>query len=214
MSFARSSWSHVEASLEAWARGAAAASREACEATELTRAQPREVLLRRTECLDEQRARFSALLTLLESPDATIVERAPAAAASLPAVAECADSKRLLGPRRVPPAKAGEAAALRRRYLEVATRLNVGAVDGAQAELTEIAGRARALDDRSLEAEVLILRSSLEGDAREPHAALASAREAVLAAEQAHDDRTRAMAWSGRSHWPPSSRKRRLRTRR
>ncbi len=194
VAYAPSTWARVEPVLDAWASAFSTMGRQACEATEVARTQPREVLLLRNQCLDERQAEFASLIEVLERPTPGVIERAPQAAAALRPVADCADVKRLVGPLPPPASVAAEAEALRRRLAAVRARIEAGAAATARDDLTAVAERARAIGDHPLAAEALTLRARQEylDGAIEP--GLATAQAAVTEADLGRDDRTRALA--------------------
>ncbi|MBX7083454.1 MAG: serine/threonine-protein kinase [Nannocystaceae bacterium] len=93
--YAADTWTRVEANLEAWAGRFLLARREACEATHVRHEQSEEGLDLRIACLDRGRMAFASLLDVLAGADATVLERAAEASASLPPPEECADLERL-----------------------------------------------------------------------------------------------------------------------
>jgi tetratricopeptide (TPR) repeat protein len=194
-SFAASTWPHLERALDEWARGFAEMSRDSCEATEIRRTQSRELWLLRHQCLEERKASFTALLDAFDQPTPVVVERASQAVGALPGVAECGDMKRLVGPLPPRPEVAAEAEALHARYAAAKVHATIGAGAAVVKELEPVVERAHAIGDRVLEGELLVLRSKLENKAGAVDASLASARAAVIAAEEGRDDLTRTLAW-------------------
>ncbi len=67
----------------------------ACEATKVERVQSRELLDRRTTCLDTRRLEFAAFVLELTEPDAALVQGALAASEGLPDLQDCANLSRL-----------------------------------------------------------------------------------------------------------------------
>jgi len=67
----------------------------ACEATKVERVQSRELLDRRTTCLDTRRLEFVAFVLELTEPDAALVQGALAASEGLPDLQDCANLSRL-----------------------------------------------------------------------------------------------------------------------
>jgi serine/threonine protein kinase len=142
-SFAEDAARGVLTELDRYARGWAAAQREACEATHVHHAQSSEQLALRTQCLDERLTALDATATAFAHADGAAVRRAARAVDGLPALDDCADIDRLEVELALPqdPEVAARVAALRKRGAELDDELRLRGVP----EDPEI--YARYLDD-------------------------------------------------------------------
>ncbi|MBL4684599.1 MAG: tetratricopeptide repeat protein, partial [Nannocystaceae bacterium] len=117
LSYAPSTWTHVEAALDGYAAQWVAARTDACEATHRGE-QSSELLDRRMACLDERLEYLSTTTDVLATADSTVVDHAIVAVSSLPKLRRCADIEALNAKR--PPPEDPERA---RRVTELDTRL-------------------------------------------------------------------------------------------
>jgi tetratricopeptide (TPR) repeat protein len=93
--YAEMSWRFVDETLGRFVSDWVAMRTEACEATRVRGVQSEQLLDLRMECLDERLKDVRALADVLGSGDNKVVSNAPKAAAALPPVADCADTKAL-----------------------------------------------------------------------------------------------------------------------
>lgn len=135
---------------------------------------------RSVACLERQLARVDALVTAFVVADATVVEQAPLAVASLPTLALCSDTEYLLAevsPPEDPQARAAVASG--RAALERArAAIDLGDHDGALRGASEVAEQGRALDHAPLTAAAEVVR----GDALQWKQDVAGAEQALSAA--------------------------------
>jgi len=186
----------VEA-LDAWAAAWTAGHREACEATRVRGEQTEELMVRRMRCLEVQRHRLDAVVSLFEQGGKATVERAGEAVAGLPRVAECADTRVLLE-RVAPP----QDAALRQR-IEAASRKLDEAVArrqlyrfGEGLELAKAAAvEAEAIGWPPLTAEALLHQGAIATRAGDHAAGVEALWRALHQAKLGHDARLEAVAW-------------------
>lgn len=85
----------VDRALDGYAQDWVAAYADACEATHVRGEQSARILDLRMRCLDGRRERLAAALTVLEEPDAALLERAVDLATGLPRPEGCADVEAL-----------------------------------------------------------------------------------------------------------------------
>ena len=196
-SYAAATAARTLTGLDAWAGRWREARIDACRATHERGEQSAALLDLRMRCLDRRLTTMAALVEVLATPAATTIDRALAAVAGLPAVADCADLDALA--EQVPPPTDPEA----RREAEA---------------ITLAVARATALDAAGRYREALAVASDAwTRAAASPHAptlataafALAQAqvasgdgrtaegvlREAIRAAAAARDDELTARAW-------------------
>jgi tetratricopeptide (TPR) repeat protein len=101
-SYAESTTGSVKARLDAYAGDWARMRGDVCEASQKATSS-REILALRDACLDRRRRQLAVLVGVLsERPDPESLDRAVAAAASLPPVASCADTESLVARVRLP----------------------------------------------------------------------------------------------------------------
>mgnify|MGYP002619552931 CR=1 FL=1 len=93
--FADHAWDRAHQALDAYGREWLEMRREACVATHVRGEQSAETLEARTRCLDRRLAELDGLLTVFETADAKVVERAAQAARDLTPISACADVETL-----------------------------------------------------------------------------------------------------------------------
>ena len=180
LAYAPAAAGHVVASLDAYARAWTAAHTQACEATAVRREQSQELLDRRMACLGERRVALRALVGVLATADAAVVEKAVQAVAGLPRLEPCADPSYLQARVR-PPGDADAAAAVEvtREQLSQAQALALAGKFTGAGQLVEAAvTQAQALAYGPLLAQALRLR----GELRVAEGRYADAEQALRAA--------------------------------
>ncbi|MBL8943103.1 MAG: serine/threonine protein kinase, partial [Myxococcales bacterium] len=131
-------WTRVEPTLDAYADAWATAREDACHAMR-TGAASDLLYERRVACLSRSRSALDALVEVFEQADTTVVEKAVAAAAGLPALARCEDAEGLLAQVEPPPeAIANEVAALRDRLVRARSMEDAGRVGEAIAAANDV----------------------------------------------------------------------------
>ena len=169
----------------------------ACKATAVQRTQSADLLDRRMLCLDRRLATLGTLTrTLAESKEARVVHGAVDAVASLPAIADCDDAKRLLASVPLPQAPEARTAILALdRELDGVEALRL---EGKRREQLDRATQAVAAARRAGYAPVLAraLRALVAAQHDTNASAEASLRELAKVAAEAGDDRLVADAWS------------------
>ncbi|MCH9687585.1 MAG: serine/threonine protein kinase, partial [Deltaproteobacteria bacterium] len=88
---AEDTWTRVHQRLSDYTAGWTTQSTEACEATHVDGTQSAELLERRRGCLGERLQRLDAFLTVLDTPDRAVVDRAVRGARGLPDLEGCRD---------------------------------------------------------------------------------------------------------------------------
>jgi eukaryotic-like serine/threonine-protein kinase len=197
-SFAPETARHVAQRLDGYAQAWTGMHTEACEATAVREEQSPQLLDLRMQCLERRREDLRALTALLQKADAAMLEKAPQAAASLPAVSLCADAQTLsaaLPPPQSPEARA-RLEALRRKLSEAASLAALGRPTEGLTLATAAASEAQALGYVPALAEALLSRGQLEGELRPGAEVERTLREAALAAARARDDRLLVRSWS------------------
>ncbi len=94
-SYAPQTWARVEARLDDYAEAWVREHTEACEATSVRREQSAEHMDLRMGCLGQRRLRLRAMVDELAQADASSVEHAAQAVASLPGLSRCSDLEAL-----------------------------------------------------------------------------------------------------------------------
>src|SRR5262249_37903223 len=183
--FAADAFARADAAILAQAARWTDMYRGACEATRVRGEQSEQVLDLRMACLSQRRDELRGLADALAHADARAVEKAPQAAASLAAIADCGDVALLRSPVPVPTgadARAGGAAA-RGRLAEARALALLARFPQAFGLAIPAALDAAALRYRPLEAEALLVVGQLQSDTGDPRAAERTLRAAILAAE-------------------------------
>lgn len=197
--YAATAFEGVDSALDAYARAWVAMYTDACEATQLRKEQPPELLDLRIGCLDRARAELSALATELRRADAKIVDRAIQASASLSELQQCADTAALTALTPLPenPATRAEVAVMRSYLAEVKELSDSGQYARAKERLQAFAGTVEKLAYPPLTAAMLLRRAALEQRSEDPAVTVETYRRAALEAEAGGDDRARATAIIG-----------------
>jgi tetratricopeptide (TPR) repeat protein/predicted Ser/Thr protein kinase len=158
--FAADTWTRVRPRLDAYAQGLVDMRVDACRAHEEGRSSTR-LFDMRTACLDQRHASLAAFAAILRRADADVVGKAAAAAAALPPIAACGDTRALTHSVALPDdpalalrvtqirstlaeAQAHESAGQSARGLELVLGLDLGDVDDGPA-LAEVALRRGSL---------------------------------------------------------------------
>jgi len=158
--FAEDTWTRVRPRLDAYAQGLVAMRVDACRAHEEGRSSMR-LFDMRTACLDQRHTSLAAFVAILQRADSDVVGNAAAAAAALPSIAACGDTRALaqaVAPpedpalalrvaqirRTLAEAQAHESAGQSARGLELVRGLDLGGVDDGPV-LAEVALRRGSL---------------------------------------------------------------------
>ena len=155
--FAADVWKTVESTLDRYGDRWAAMHKDSCEATRLRGEQTDAVMTLRMACLDRRLTSFGALVDVLDSADAAMLEKAAPAAAGLSSLDACADVPALMSEVPAPrdPAVRAQIATLHGQLSRAAAyRLAGRQADGykiADAAVT----KARATGDNTILAESL-----------------------------------------------------------
>jgi len=158
--FAEDTWARVRPRLDAYAESLVAMRVDACRAHEEGRSSMR-LFDMRTACLDQRHTSLAAFVAILQRADADVVGKAAAAAAALPSISACGDT-RAFADAVAPPddpqlalrvaqirstlaeAQAHESAGQSARGLELVQGLDLGGVDDGPV-LAEVALRRGSL---------------------------------------------------------------------
>jgi tetratricopeptide (TPR) repeat protein/predicted Ser/Thr protein kinase len=184
--------------LDRYAAGWIQAHTDVCRATRILGEQTEATLDLRMVCLGRRRQSVDALVAALLSADASTVARSLDAVSRLPELSACADLAAL---RQIvsPPddaATRGRLAGLTQRLVDAQARSETDAFAAGLAMVKPLAQEAHALGYLPFEAEVLLLKGTIENQL----GALADAEEtfksAVWAAEAGRHDEVAANAWA------------------
>ncbi|HEY0135820.1 MAG TPA: serine/threonine-protein kinase [Nannocystis sp.] len=185
----------VESRLGAYATAWTAMHRDACEVHQ--RGEQSDALYDlRMACLDDRKTALRALVGVLASPDAAVVEKAVQAAEHLPLLGRCADASALLAqvPPPEDPAVAQAAQALAVRLAEARARLEVGQFQPALQDTASLRGEAEALGYAPTLAAALHLEGLIADQLGDYATSEAALLRAVTTADAAGDDDERAAA--------------------
>jgi len=194
--FAESAWKGVERGLDRYVRGWGAMHLQACEATRVRGEQSEDLMDRRMFCLGQRLDEVGALTASFARADAQTVQRAVRAVGDLEPLDRCADLQALKA-RLPPPADAGARArvvALQRELARVQALRGAGKYSEALTLAQAVALRARGVDYRPLQAEILYVTGDLQERTGQFEAAERTLREAVTSAEAAAADEVKAQA--------------------
>jgi tetratricopeptide (TPR) repeat protein/predicted Ser/Thr protein kinase len=157
-------WPRLERNLDDYARAWVADRTEACEATRVHGDQSEALLDQRMACLDARLEEFVALVNVLSQGDASVVQRAVSASASLPELDRCADVDVLLA--EIPPPEdpdaAHQALALRGEFAQIAALRFAAKIDEALVRADRAVATASSLGHPATLARALLRR----GDAQ------------------------------------------------
>ncbi|MFO0614562.1 MAG: serine/threonine-protein kinase [Polyangiaceae bacterium] len=187
--FARDVLGSVEPRLDAYGRDWAATYRESCLATNVRGEQSRDLLDRRTQCLERRRASRRAARTTLTESEGAPVERSVALVEALPPIDGCSDVASLSAavPRPDDPATRSRLAELEGNLEEVRASFLAGALTHSAARVSALAGDAAELGYKPFAGEVAFLDGSIASAQGRPADAERALVDALKAAEVAGD---------------------------
>jgi serine/threonine protein kinase/tetratricopeptide (TPR) repeat protein len=161
--YAAATFRTVSATLDRYVGQWASQRSDACAATNLRGEQSQAMLHRRAACLDDRRDALKALVDLLATADAAMLDKAVDAAQSLPRLAACADIDQLrIAPMPDQPVLAAKVNELDRRLSETTMRLQLGKYGAARPVAVALVEESRALGYRPLISRSLQLLAQLE----------------------------------------------------
>jgi serine/threonine-protein kinase len=196
---AESNFSHTAQLFDDRANALRTARRDACEATAVHHEQSVDLLDRRVQCLDRRAAELANLIDVLsDHPDATTIEKAPDAAASLGPLAPCADRDLLLAdqPRPTTPAMSAGVASLEAQLARAHALRDAGKINEARALYAVLIPEADRLGFTPLRATARLDDSQVLQELAQYQAQVVELREAGQLAAAAHDDVSVAKAWT------------------
>ncbi len=191
-------WQRIRPTLDEYAASWATMRTQSCEATRVRGVQSDEALDLRAACLDQRQQELTATVSVLESADVKVLDRAVAMVRGLPDIAQCADVTSLRTPFAEPrdPAKRKMVESVRSDLAQAATLVRARKYDEAEAIARKGEADARTAENRPLEA----LGSFFVGSALAAKGKDEEARTSLLAAaieaNVARDDVTEARAWT------------------
>ena len=184
---AASTWAATQPWLDRYAGELAQLRRRNCLASELedTRALATASLV--AACLDDREANFAALVEVLMSADAAMIQQAPEAASTLPLLRDCEDERRQAGQLRPPQQLGPELAALEARIYRATARYRIGELDPALDQAEAALRDAEALGWAPVVSNALLLVARLHAAHSRWGPAEAAARRAFHKAAVAGD---------------------------
>ena len=195
--FAGDSANAVVEQLDAYARGWAAAHRDACEATHVRHEQSSHVLDIRMSCLGQRLRALETMSETLLDADEAMVRNAPSAVGRLPALDACSDVDALdtLAPPPEDPAIAATVQDIRERIAGLTAKADL-APDRAEssAEVARLLDAAKATGYGPVSAEVHFLAARYAVAEGDPNRAVEHLEESVYAALASDHDQVLAMA--------------------
>jgi serine/threonine protein kinase/tetratricopeptide (TPR) repeat protein len=188
--FAAATFRTVSATLDRYAGEWASQRSDACAATSVRGEQSETMLQRRAACLDDRRDALKALVDLLATADAAMLDKAVDAAQSLPRLAACADIDRLrVAPMPDEPVLAAKVKALDGRVSEATMQLRLGKYGSTRPVAVALVEESRALGYRPLISRSLQLLAQLEENANgRERIIVPTMQQALWAALAAGDD--------------------------
>jgi tetratricopeptide (TPR) repeat protein/predicted Ser/Thr protein kinase len=196
--YAGAAHARVESAFDAYASAWRAARLDACEATRVRGEQSDEMLDLRMGCLAQARAGLAAQTEIFMTADADVVARAVQASRALPSIAACSDVAALRAPLRPPASPEARARVqMLREKIARARALNAaGRYTEGLALVGQVAAGAAPLHYPPLDAETSLARADLEEGNGTYAEAVASANEAIVAAEEGGHAEIAARAWT------------------
>lgn len=185
---------NVRRQLDDYATTWIAAHRDTCRATHVRHEQSRAVLDARMQCLSGRLQTMSALAHLLRNADKRLAMRAPAAAAELPAIDDCAAVKSLTGVAPPPARIAVEVTAVRSTLARIDALILAADYDRASDVARKAVARARKLEYAPLVAAALFRLGELHRRRGKYDAAARTLRDATRFADAGGDEALRARA--------------------
>jgi hypothetical protein len=171
---------------------------DACRATYERHEQSPQLLDLRAACLEQRREELRAFTEALGHADAALVDRAATSVRTLSNVARCGDATALLSVL-PPPGDALLRARIDRTRAGLA-RVNALRIAGkfadAHREVAPLVAEARAIGYAPLQAEALLGDEQIDVRPPDLKAASAQLRDAIVLAEQGHDQETQLLAWA------------------
>jgi eukaryotic-like serine/threonine-protein kinase len=195
-SYAKDVWATTSRSLTNYARAWADMYKEACEATEVHKAQSADVLDLRMSCLAERLGGLRALTDVFSEATGEVVENAVSASNALASLDRCADVPLLRAVVRPPEDAATRAKVelLRKQVADLKARFDAGKWKEALKDAPLLVERARKAGYQALEAEVLALHGFMLSKANETDISAAEGLlvESYWVADSARHDEVRA----------------------
>lgn len=195
IAYAEDTWARVESELREWNDAWATMRIDSCRATSHG-AQSDSLHDLRMACLDRDLQTMAALLDLFEEADETVVSGAVEAARALPDLSVCANEARLrASDARKPTTELTERAEALEAQLAVARmRMHAGQWGAALVEAEASASEASELGLSAVAGAAYLLMTELQEKLDDLDSAVSSAKQAIWAADEAHDDEVRAQA--------------------
>ena len=189
LAYAAETLEHVDASLDHWNSDLAAVRDAAC-ASNATR--PPDQLATELDCLAERTREVSALITQFEDADRATVLGAVAAASAITPIARCTNVAV------TPPLPTDSAAnvAVRTQFAEIYASMQLGKFKPAFELAKTAAAAADKLGDPTIRGVAQMLLGNLQARTGNLEGGETTVRGALRLADVAHDDRTRAQAWT------------------
>jgi tetratricopeptide (TPR) repeat protein len=183
--------------LDAWATRWRAQADATCRATMIDRVQPVAVHTLRQSCLDQLVVQLRSVVALALTPDAEVIARAGALAASLPSPERCADIAALGALPPLPPAESARADidAMRAELAVHEAALLAGRARDARPAILALRDRAAKAGYGPLHARAELLVGRLEVAAAHYAEGIAALHTAARTATAARDLETLAAAW-------------------
>jgi len=210
LSYADAAWTRVKKAIDGYSAEWIAGRKHACQATAVAKEQTNEMLGRRMACYDQRLRELDAVVTVIASVDATVVEYAAQAASNLSPVAMCANQSRLLAltSENVAPGKARAVNELRDKLATIKALQSAGKYADGVKLAKDVYARAKELAWRRGIARAAFWIGDLES--RLGHHVVAEERlfEAVRIASEHDDYATEALAWVDLTHVVAISRER------
>ena len=186
LAYADDAWARVAARLDDYTTAWTAMHTDACEATHLRGEQSPALFDLRMACLRSDLSEVRALVGVLATADADVVERAGQAVAKLPPLAACADVAALQGTRQP---DTPEVLAFHEEIAAASANLRLARLTDGLLIAENAVASARGFTDPLLRAEAHAILGAMLDEAGEPNNASAALAEAFFAAESTRDTR-------------------------
>ncbi len=195
--YAERQWQTVERTLDGYAAAWAVRSDQVCARGA---AVPRTEAERRSACLAVRLDHLRMWVNVFTTASADLVRGAAQAVAGLDQLAMCDHPDDATEPTPNDPLLAAQVKPLREQLVAAKVRAAAGEYQPAVVALRQILAQARVLGYQPLVAETLVGIANAQNNADDFQAALASWLELRDLAEETHQDRHRAMGWSGMAY--------------
>lgn len=196
--YAEAAWGVFERGIDRYRDGWVAMHTEACLATRVRREHSEQLLDERMACLEDRRGELAGFVRVFFAPDVTAIESAGTAVQRLSSVESCGDvsEQRRAARGTVDPVHTVRVIALRARLAEARALDDASRFAAALPIVRKVIEGARAVGDKLLLADALLLEGDVLASKGDAPAAEPVLFAAIAAADAAGADEMRARGWT------------------